>query len=117
MTIWCKGFPALDAGIVECAVEHLAGRPDEGFARDVFLVARLLADEHEPRVLRPFAEDDLRRVFVEIAGAAMRGLARHLFEAFACGKKIGSGHGNTSKPSCFENAGSSQNAHAKKGLD
>jgi hypothetical protein len=37
-------------------------------AGEILGVARLLADEHEARGSRPFAEDCLRPSFVEIAG-------------------------------------------------
>ena len=41
---------AVDAGFGERAVEHLPGRSDEGLAGQIFLIARLLADEHHRRV-------------------------------------------------------------------
>jgi uncharacterized protein YecE (DUF72 family) len=40
-------------------------------AASIFLVAGLLADEHQPRVTRALAEHGLRRVQVERAGAAL----------------------------------------------
>ena len=56
------GLLPRDAGFVEDGVEDLAGRPDEGLSGNVFLVARLLADEHDFRRLRPLAEHRLGRV-------------------------------------------------------
>ena len=41
---------ARDAQRLQRAVQQLAGRPDEGMALQVFLVARLLADEHQRRM-------------------------------------------------------------------
>lgn len=53
---------AFDAGFVECAIEHASGRADERHARAVFLVARLLADEHDARIGRTRAGHRLCRV-------------------------------------------------------
>src|SRR6185295_6277915 len=64
---------AVDAGLGERAVEHLPGRSDERLAGQILLVARLLADEHDPRVRRPLAEHGLGRVLVERAALAMLG--------------------------------------------
>ena len=63
----------VDAGLREGAVEQLAGRADERAAGEILLVARLLADEHDARVERAFAEHGLGGVLVEMAaGAAFR---------------------------------------------
>ena len=53
-------------------VEQLSGRADEGAAAQVFLVARLLADEHQRRTDRSFAPHRLRRVAMQRAVAAAR---------------------------------------------
>ena len=53
------------------------GRPDEGAAGAVLLIARLLADEHEASG-SPLAEDSLGRVLVERAPRAARRLAAKL---------------------------------------
>ena len=60
----------IDIGLVEYLVEHLAGRPDEGLAGDILLVARLLADEDDPRILGSLAEHGLRGVAPQRAAAA-----------------------------------------------
>ena len=57
-------------GLVQYLVEHLAGRPDEGFAGDILLVAGLLADEDDPRILGSLAEHGLGRVAPQRAAAA-----------------------------------------------
>ena len=55
------------------------GRTDERPAGQVLLVAGLLADEHDRRVERAFAEHRLRRVLVEVAaGAAARFLHQRI---------------------------------------
>jgi hypothetical protein len=61
---------AVDAGRLAHAVEQLAGRADEGLAGQVFLVARLLADEHDLRLLRPFAAHGLGRELPQLAAPA-----------------------------------------------
>src|ERR1700722_309350 len=61
---------AVDAGLDDGAVEDAAGRADERMALLVFLIARLLADQHDPRVLRPFARHDLRGGAIERAARA-----------------------------------------------
>ena len=60
-------MPALS----ERSVEHLAGRPDEGAAGKVLLIARLLADQHQRRIGRAFAEHGLGRILVEMAAGAI----------------------------------------------
>src|SRR5262245_50513071 len=57
----------VDAGLVHHLVQQPTGWPDEGLAGPVFLVARLLADEHHGRALRTFAEYRLRGVAVDRA--------------------------------------------------
>jgi hypothetical protein len=61
---------AVDAGLGADTVEQLAGRPDEGLAGQVFLVARLLADEHDLRLLRAFAGNGLGRELPQFAAPA-----------------------------------------------
>src|SRR5438093_2038706 len=58
---------AIDAGVLERAIEQLAGRSDERMSREVFGIARLLADEHELSFAPAFAEDGLRASLVQIA--------------------------------------------------
>src|SRR6185312_1318521 len=45
-----------DARRRQCAVKEAAGRPDEWLTRNVLFVSRLLADHHQQRAYRPFAE-------------------------------------------------------------
>ncbi len=62
---------ARNAGVRERLVEYGAGRADERLALPILLVARLLADEHDVRTLRPGAEHHLRGRLVEIATATV----------------------------------------------
>ena len=64
------GALAVDAGIGQRPVEHRAGRPDEGLAREILLVARLLADEDEVGGRQALAEHRLGREAVERAARA-----------------------------------------------
>jgi hypothetical protein len=54
-------------------VQHLARRPDEGLARQILLVAGLLADENDSRIVRPLAEHGLRCLAPERAALAALG--------------------------------------------
>jgi len=73
---------AVDAGGLERPVEEASGGPDEGQPLAVLLVAGLLADQHDLRVLVAGAEHRLRSVLPERAGpAAFRFLAQ-LFQRF-----------------------------------
>jgi hypothetical protein len=56
----------------ERLVEQAARRPDERMASTIFDVSRLLADEQQVGVPRPFSEHRLRRAPPELAAAASR---------------------------------------------
>src|ERR1700730_13240982 len=60
-------FFAVDSGFDERVVEKLAGGADERFAGQVFLIAGLLADEHQLAMGGAFAENGLRAELPEIA--------------------------------------------------
>jgi len=57
-------------GVFQGAVQHLSRWANERFAGDIFLVARLLAYQHQGRAFRPFAENRLGRVPKQMAGCA-----------------------------------------------
>ncbi len=61
---------AVDVGGVETLPEHATGRSDERLALDVLAVARLLADEDQPRRRRTAPEHRLRGVAVQRASGA-----------------------------------------------
>jgi hypothetical protein len=54
------GVRPVDARLLERLVQEPARRADEGPASPVFLVARLLSDQHQPGGLRSLAKDSLR---------------------------------------------------------
>src|SRR5690348_8252165 len=62
---------ACDAGGLERLVEHVARRTDERMTGDVFLVSRLFADQHHPRIRASLAEHRLRCVAPQIASATL----------------------------------------------
>ena len=51
-------------------VEHLARRTNKRLACDILLIAGLFADEHDRRILRPFAKNGLGRLAPKWATAA-----------------------------------------------
>ncbi|MDX6573903.1 MAG: hypothetical protein QOC86_3059 [Gaiellales bacterium] len=72
---------SVNARLIEGRVEEAAGRPDEWPTLEVLPVARLLADEHERRVLPTLAEDRPGRSLPEVARLAARGLLTSSLEA------------------------------------
>src|SRR5436190_902827 len=67
---------AIDASLLQRAVEQLPGWTDERTTSEIFGVARLLADQHQLGPARTLAEDGLRGVLPEITRpAAFRGCA------------------------------------------
>lgn len=64
------GVRPVDARVLERLVEEPARRPDEGPSSPVFLVARLLSDEHQPGGLRSLAEHGLRPKLPQVAPPA-----------------------------------------------
>ena len=73
---------ARHAGLGQRLVEQLPGRTDERRAGQILLVARLLADEDQPRIERAFAEHGLGGAFVEIAAGAVHRFRAHRRPAF-----------------------------------
>src|SRR6476620_2818934 len=61
---------AIDSSLFERGIEHFARGPDERATRQIFLVARLLTNEHDRCVERTLAEHRLRGVLVALAARA-----------------------------------------------
>jgi len=74
---------AIDARFLQRLVQEIARRPHKGPALKVFLVPRLLADEHHGGCLLPFAEHGLRSGFPEIAGLAAGGRDLQLLQRWS----------------------------------
>src|SRR5262249_47489882 len=62
---------AVDAGFVECLVEHASRGTDKRMTCGVFLVTRLLTDEHHLRTNGTFTEHRLRCVAPQLATATL----------------------------------------------
>src|SRR5437870_3311903 len=71
---------AIDARLLQGAVEQLASRADEGAAELVLAVSRLLSDEDRAGRRHPFAEDRLRSRLVQGAGGTPCGGGAELFQ-------------------------------------
>ena len=67
------GEAAVDAGFGERFIKKTSSGTDEGFAGEIFLIARNLSHEHDLTIGAAFAEDGLRAAFPEIAGFAVFG--------------------------------------------
>jgi hypothetical protein len=65
-----ENFGARNPRFHKCPVENASGWTDERPAGQVFLVAGLLADQHQPCVPAPFARYGLRRILIERATLA-----------------------------------------------
>ena len=61
---------AVHARLLHRPVHDLSGGADERTANHVFLVARLLAHENDPRTRRPFPEHGLGRSLIKVAALA-----------------------------------------------
>ena len=67
---------SVDARVGERAIEEFAGRSDERMTCEIFVVAGLLADEHQLSPRPAFTENGLRPALPEIACVTLaRGLA------------------------------------------
>jgi hypothetical protein len=76
---------AVDARLLERAVEEGAGRPDERDALAILAVPGLLADEDRPRTRRALAGNRLDRISPELAGPAILDRRAELGERRALG--------------------------------
>jgi len=62
---------SIDSGVFERAVHDFPSRTNKWFARHIFVITRLFANQHNRRVLRPFAKDSLGRSFVQMTCIAV----------------------------------------------
>ena len=75
---------AVEPGVGDRLVEDPARGSDERLASLVLLVARLLADHHQPRGGGTGAEDGLGGALPQTAAAAVLGVDRQLHKAVVC---------------------------------
>ena len=80
---------AVDADLGQRAVQHLARRPHERRALEVFLIAGLLAHQHDAGVGGTAAEHHLGGVAVQLAALAAGGGRAQLLERGAGGDEAG----------------------------
>ena len=62
---------SIDSGVFERAIHNFPSRTYEWFARDIFVIARLFANQYHRCELRTFTKDSLGRSFVQMAGSAV----------------------------------------------
>jgi len=62
---------AIDSRLRQRAIEDFSSRPDKRFSGDIFIIPRLLADQHDRRAFWSFAENGLRRAFVKMTRRAI----------------------------------------------
>ena len=68
---------AINASVCERAIHNFASRTYEWFARDIFVIARLFANQHHRYALRTLAKDSLGRSFVQMTCSAMSRCLAH----------------------------------------
>ncbi len=66
-------FFAIDPRFLQSAIHDFSGRSDERFSGHVFMIAGLLADQHDWRFFGSFAENGLGCAFVQVTGGAFLG--------------------------------------------
>jgi hypothetical protein len=62
----------IDSSFLKRPVHDFSSRTNERFAGDIFVIARLFANQHHPRMLRPFAKNSLCCAFVQMTRSAMK---------------------------------------------
>jgi hypothetical protein len=79
---------ARDSRFRKGLVEHTSRRSDERTSLAIFLIARLLANKHDVRLRRAFAEDGLRASFIEVAPFAVFGCLAESFDRAPFGQEF-----------------------------
>jgi hypothetical protein len=85
-------------GLLDGLHEQPAGRPDERRTLPVLLVARLLADQHDPGRRRPGREHGLGGRFPQLAAAAAPRRGPQLVEAGPRWDEVGGAHRSAGAP-------------------
>lgn len=80
-------FFAVNAGFDQGSVQKSPGRPDKGFAAQIFVVPRLLTNQHDLRARAAFAENSLSRIFPRRTIATALSLSSQFFKRLC--KKVG----------------------------
>jgi hypothetical protein len=66
-----EDLAAVEPRLLDGTVEHAPGRADKRLAFEVFLVARLLADQHQPGARGALAGHHLGGIFIERTARAL----------------------------------------------
>lgn len=66
--------PAIETDLLQCFIENTTGRSGERPAGTIFLISGLFANQHDPRIGRTFAKDDLGRIPEQRAAFALGSL-------------------------------------------
>jgi hypothetical protein len=77
-----------DAGLRQSLVEHPSRRSDKGTSLAIFLIARLLANQHQIRVRGANPKNRLSRALVEIAPFAGLGRFAKRFQRWLLGQEV-----------------------------
>src|SRR5260370_38398320 len=67
----------IDSSVRERAIHNFASRTYEWFARDIFVIARLLANQHHRYALGTFAKNRLGRSLVQMTSSARSSVFAH----------------------------------------
>ena len=68
---------AAESRVLQRLIQNVAGRPDEGHALPIFLIAWLFAYQHYPRHTRTLSKYRLRSRYMELAPLARTRCVRH----------------------------------------
>ena len=75
-----EDLDSIKAGVGDRAVEDAAGRPDEGAAAQILVIAGLFPDEHDASIERPLSWNNLGGVLVERTARTFRFCAAQLVQ-------------------------------------
>jgi hypothetical protein len=67
----------INSGVLERAIHNLPSRTNEWFARDIFVIARLFANQHHRCALWSFPKNSLGRSLVQMTCSAVSGCFTH----------------------------------------
>jgi len=74
-------FPAINSRFFQCLVHDFPSRSNKRFTLLIFVIARLLADQHDRHVFRSLAKHGLRGPLVEMTCRAFERCLSHLGQA------------------------------------
>lgn len=108
---------AVNASFGQTAVEQFAGRTDEWFAHQVFVVPGLLADQENPGFGRSFAEDSLCADFPEGTTLATVAAVFNLQGGMRRNERSGAPHLSFPLTTCMLYSHTKHKDHKEEGRD